>query len=74
MSNETKLQTTPDWATAPKWARYFAIDADGMGVYYENAAKLPHGFCQDKGRYFEIGKRFDATNWESSLQKRPENV
>jgi hypothetical protein len=76
MSNETKLPTTPDWATAPNWAQWFAIDQNGKGYFYENHVSIkswgifePSFACQ-----IFLAGIFDATNWQNSLQKRPENV
>jgi len=72
MSDTEKLPTSPDWNLYPDIWIYFAIDGDGNGVLYTHKPeRMNAGFCQPKGNYFEIGKHFDATNWKSSLQKRP---
>jgi len=78
MNNEKeKLPTSPDWATAPGWAQLFAIDEDGTGFWYEfcpglrNRAWWPRS--ESHGRVLIIAyKVFCSSNWENSLQKRPD--
>lgn len=75
MSNEKeKLPTSPDWSTAPDWAQYFAIDKDGEGYFYYLEPFFYHiGFWNNQCETSpKIAGIFDATNWENSLQKRPD--
>lgn len=71
MNNE-KLPAAPDWATAPEWANFHAIDSDGLGCWFE---KYPiKEFSGWKlTRRWTRSANFSPSNWQNSLQKRPEN-
>lgn len=63
-------QQTPDWANAPKWAQWFAIDGDGEGYWYkEKPIKNKFQWCH--GGNAEFIDNFNTSNWEESLQQRP---
>jgi len=72
---DKKLPTSPDWSTAPEWAQYFAIDKDGqMGWFYEKRPikKVLKNMWYSSGFKKPLSNAFDATNWQNSLQKRPD--
>lgn len=65
----------PDWGTAPPgWANYWAIDKDGYSYWYEYEPILDT-IMWDIQKYQDCKTKFtgkfDATNWQNSLQKRP---
>jgi hypothetical protein len=64
----------PDWSTAPSWAEYLAMDANGAWWWYANKPLLwcwdsdqdewkPNGGSQ---KAVVIGSR-----WQESLEERP---
>jgi hypothetical protein len=67
------LQQTPDWANAPEWAMYRAIDEDGEGYWFEKKPRIvddiPIWVYGGKSEFFG---NFDPTNWKNSLQQRPQ--
>jgi hypothetical protein len=72
MEQEIKQQT-PDWANAPEWANWFAIDEHGTGWWCSkkpfienNIWRVPDGSAWTKSGHF------DPTNWRTSLQQRPQ--
>jgi hypothetical protein len=64
------LQQTPDWATAPEWAKWFAIDSDGEGYRHEEKP-IRNDSQWHFGKKSEFIGNFDPTNWKNSLQQRP---
>ncbi|AVO23691.1 hypothetical protein [Xanthomonas phage XPP1] len=44
----------PDWKDAPEWARYLAMDNDGVWVWY---AVEPH-YVVDTGRWASDGEEY----------------
>lgn len=62
-----------DRPDCPDWARYAAVDKDGIGFYYQNKPEKAENkewslFGVDN--YHHIGI-FDASDWENSLIERP---
>lgn len=63
----------------PSWARYAAVDANGVAWYYERKPRI-EGSRWDTPAHLEVraiydsGKyaKFDATDWEHSLIEHPE--
>lgn len=69
------MKVKPDWNSAPEWANWWAVDADGLAHWYANE---PHtdddGFWDFEGRVElhrnqALGSR-DA--WRSTLRHRSE--
>lgn len=63
----------PDWKDAPTWAKYLAMDADGVWYWYENKpVKLgdDESWTEFTGRQPEQASSF--TNWRKSLEQRPD--
>jgi len=75
MSNEIKAADTPDWATAPEWANYVAMDRDGKWYWYEfepyAETNIWNVNVEHAGKYEMVDL---YCNWQESLQKRPENA
>jgi hypothetical protein len=74
MKQEIKQQT-PDWADAPGWAMYRAIDKSGLAYWFEHKPILdPLAWdCNIvNSRVLLAGEGFDSTNWKESLQQRPQ--
>ena len=73
MSNTEKLPTAPDWSKAPEKATHHAIDSDGKGYWYSEAPESDEiGWDIVISKWMGPSGIFDATNWNNSLQKRPE--
>lgn len=69
------LPTSPDWGKAPKWAKWFAIDRSGRGFfYYSKPLIFLNSGVWEAAHLHQLMyiDDFDATNWENSLQKRPD--
>ena len=79
------LPTSPDWATAPSWAKWFAINRNGTANWFEYKPhvgdKYWHNNHESRGSSMFLMKfsvtnpvfthlYFDATNWKNSLQPR----
>jgi hypothetical protein len=56
----------------PEWAKYAAVDANGVGVYYRNKPKKEgkQWVLFGVAEFRCIGK-FDASDWQKSLIERP---
>lgn len=63
----------PDWKDAPEWAKWLAMDADGIWTWFQ---KKPTKNKDDMA-YYEYGESrwefasFPRVQWETSLEKRP---
>lgn len=65
----------PDWQKAPRWAQWFAIDANGVRSWYEQKPNLH----EDDGFWMSlfgesVGSRGRAPTfpqWQESLRERP---
>ena len=70
--------TSPDWSTAPNWAKWFAIYPNGRGSYFAEKPDLTgHGWKNPNvdGAYcVDAGYGFLTFGWDKSLQKRSENA
>ena len=55
------------WANAPKWANWFARDADGMGFYYSEEPERGLNGWFEGGEFWPM--RDDG--WQSTLQECP---
>lgn len=65
--------TTPDWAKAPSWAKWWAMDEDGAAYWYALKPEK-HGTvwaAKDPEDPFE--RAIKVPDWRESLQKRPKN-
>ena len=73
----TEKTITPDWATAPEWAKYYAKDLDGRECWFESMpyADLLSGLWLNSGvtRYLNFEYYINpekCIDWQNSLQKR----
>ena len=72
-----KSDTQPryaDWSQAPDWAKWHAIDAGGMGYFFENhPKKLSDCLWVIVTGAATVNTRFDITNidWTKTLEARP---
>lgn len=59
----------PDWKDAPEWARYLAMDNDGVWVWY---AVEPH-YVVDTGRWASDGEEYipRSSVAPTTLEERP---
>lgn len=72
MSNETKFLNSPDWSTAPEWARWFAVDSDGSGFYFEERPDInEHNEWYSFSGLLKYSGQFGIKAWQNSLQQRP---
>lgn len=81
-----KLTTDMFFCTemCPSWARYAAVDANGLAFWYDAKPKLNkgarrwdnHGPCSRALCHPDIYEaiKFDASDWEHSLIERPESA
>lgn len=62
----------PDWKTAPDWANYLAMDADGDWYWYENKPEPWHdsAWSSKSGRFDIAAERED---WQQTLEVRPDH-
>jgi len=59
----------PDWSTAPDFARYLAMDDDGVWNWFENKPfRAPGHWFIDSGKWL----RCKMDNWRDTLEERPE--
>lgn len=77
MKQEQQMTYSPDWSTAPDWAQWWALDANGQAYWYER--KPFRGFSSwllGFGRGV-LDKRISLPDgydfWQKSLQNRPDN-
>lgn len=59
----------PKWEDAPEWAKFLAMDADGIWFWYENRPFLGSGRFMNNGGLAEWA-RF-SPDWPSTLESRP---
>jgi hypothetical protein len=72
-------QPTADWSRAPEWAQWWAMDADGNAIWFEEKPIHIDGSWEtESGR-----SRYDPLNeqkmefgidWRCTLQQRPQEV
>lgn len=64
----------PDWSEAPKWANWWAVDADGDVFFYkdEPVQRLDYWTVGAMGRYDHAGTVQLA--WKDSKQQRPQET
>jgi len=67
----------PDWNNAPPWAKWWAVDSNGFGYWYEAKPSISFNckYWWEKticGRFENSGDKFESGDgWEESLQERP---
>lgn len=71
----------PDWATAPEWARWWAVDADGQSTWFATEPHVNTGniVCwtwnyDDIAGYMQVGDLINLPlgyDWRLSKQQRP---
>ncbi|HPS39448.1 MAG TPA: hypothetical protein PL124_08570 [Candidatus Cloacimonadota bacterium] len=61
----------PDWKDAPDWAKWLAMDANGIWGWYSNKPtivdELDGEWFSDTGKWEEVS----TSGWEKTLEKRP---
>ncbi len=66
-----KLESPSKWADAPNWAKWFAVDRRGHGYWFEvRPKKEKGGWLPWVGFRLQLVGKFDATDWQDSLEKR----
>ena len=71
---EAAQMPQPDWASAPEWAMWWAMDADGAPYWFENKPELHLSTWQPaigQGRYCESDRKSND-DWRLALQRRPQ--
>jgi len=71
----TKFKELPPWSEMPEWAMFRAVDSDGvLFAYIQQPQKGTHVFIAavKMQGYLMIGDGYDPTNWQDSLEARPE--
>ena len=72
----------PDWSKAPKWANWWAVDADGIAVWFErrpqafanrwcatlHSNNLPSNHTEDRRLNTQV------LNWKKTKAKRPKEL
>lgn len=71
MANNKQL---PDWKNAPEWAMYRAVDKSGKIFYYSNEPQCGRNGWIFKNGFLDLAGYADATDWQNSLECRPENT
>ena len=79
---ETKLPklTTAvfDRPDCPKWAKYAAVDQDGMACYFANKPTISQRATwwskNQKSKPVSLWYKFDASDWQNSWIKRPSKL
>lgn len=69
-----KPATFADWDNAPKWANWYAADANGCGYYYEYKPRkyiALNEWDSSGGRSIDAGASDNLTNWRETLEHRP---
>jgi len=63
-----------DWATAPAWANFWALDQDGVSNWFEEA---PTPWCNRWCALFDAGRHeyhkkhpYSFANWKETLRSR----
>ena len=74
MSNTIKLPTGPAWRFSPDWATHFAINSDGFGWWYMGEPMEDAARFYPMSEHYQNAGKFDASDWQNSLQKRPETI
>ena len=65
------MGTLAKWSKAPKWAKWFAVDAYGSGAWFERKPQRA-GDCWCMGGKEEHAGKFDVgQNWRAAIEKRP---
>ncbi len=66
------VSSTPDWSSAPEWARWWAEDEDGRHFWYPIKPVLHSEMWKVDGTEFELaGSESTGVDWRNSLTKRP---
>ena len=66
---EAGINSGPDWASAPDWANWAAMDHDGRWFWFEKEPVKIENVWLSKfdSRETQVGHE----NWRNSLQQRP---
>lgn len=61
----------PDWSTAPEWAKWWAIDAEGWAYWFEVEPKTMSffGYWSKGNGQCAVDKRF-SFSWENTKNQR----
>ena len=74
IAQDVALSPEPDWSTAPEWARWWAVDADGLECWYENKpSESLVGRWWDKSRTNGLDRQLEKpTVWQNTARQRPQ--
>ena len=68
----------PDWSEAPKWAQWWAVDANEESYWFESHPQIDTTFWMPLGDCKSISDAFVALllgiDWRTTLRKRPQEV
>src|SRR5687768_11326912 len=66
---------TPDWSSAPRWAKFWAMDSDGRCFFYKISPYLASDMwrCTEDNEFQidTVSSPKSIKNWKESLQERP---
>jgi len=71
----TKFKPLPPWSEMPDWAMFRAVDSNGRLCVFTDQPTKERGYYiaevwHERGDILANG--YDPTNWETSLESRPE--
>lgn len=64
-----RAEPVPDWADAPEWANFWAVDDNGRCFWYEYKPTLGIRIWLAERGNNEISKQYPG--WRNTLQERP---
>lgn len=62
--------TGPDWATAPDWAKWWAVDEVGEANWYEDEPKLSVDCWFTRSGWFQFDREVSGEGWQHSKTNR----
>lgn len=61
----------PDWKDAPEWAKWLAMDEDGVWCWFESEPELESTFWVTDDKYQDASE--PVNKWKDSLEARPDD-
>jgi hypothetical protein len=67
-----KLAAAPDWSRAQKWARFWAVNADGKAYWFPAEPTMINGkwTAEQSGYFSTFDRHLPYLGWETSLHRR----
>ena len=72
---DSQYKPLPPWSEMPEWAKYRAVDSNGeLCVFTDKPTKEDGYFIPEAWQSYHavFGNGYDPTNWQDSLECRPE--